>query len=295
MSARPGPRRHPGSPPHRLAVAMWIPLLLLACGPATAGEPSNGERLYRQYCEGCHGPEGHGDGPIGQFLPERPRDLRDGVLARYDADTLVRRVLDGRALPLALDPEALRRRITDVDGLLAHVERLARSDPDTIVRGAELWMERCAECHGYFGTPPPSDDPPRDLADPAVQRQLEPRELADAIRHGASGMPALEAPPAEADVVPLSAFIRLLSPALPTYTTFCEGCHGFEGRGIDLPSMLHPPETAFDAEWLATTTRAERATAVRHMLDARKPQMAHYRGLLPERSVRAIVDWLRRH
>ncbi len=38
-----------------------------------------GERLYRWYCIPCHGAEGHGDGPTGERLAVRPRDLTRGV------------------------------------------------------------------------------------------------------------------------------------------------------------------------------------------------------------------------
>ena len=39
---------------------------------------ADGERLYRgNGCGTCHGPQGHGDGPIGRTLTARPRDFRD--------------------------------------------------------------------------------------------------------------------------------------------------------------------------------------------------------------------------
>jgi len=38
-----------------------------------------GQQLYGQYCIGCHGPEGKGDGISGQNLPIKPQDLTVGV------------------------------------------------------------------------------------------------------------------------------------------------------------------------------------------------------------------------
>ena len=38
-----------------------------------------GETVYRQYCAGCHGDEGYGDGPASEFLVPRPRNFRYGV------------------------------------------------------------------------------------------------------------------------------------------------------------------------------------------------------------------------
>jgi hypothetical protein len=68
----------------------------------------------------CHGPEGRGDGPEADIFAERPRNLRDGVLARYDTATLMKRIMDGRALALPLDPAALRSRLRNIDAIETH-------------------------------------------------------------------------------------------------------------------------------------------------------------------------------
>jgi mono/diheme cytochrome c family protein len=53
-----------------------IAVLAMACGrPPTAAE---GQQLYRgNGCATCHGPLGHGDGPVGRTLTPPPRDFRD--------------------------------------------------------------------------------------------------------------------------------------------------------------------------------------------------------------------------
>jgi len=46
--------------------------------PATAESVARGAYLYQITCLVCHGPEGRGDGPVGQvFEPKRPVDLND--------------------------------------------------------------------------------------------------------------------------------------------------------------------------------------------------------------------------
>ena len=46
--------------------------------PATAESVARGAYLYEITCLVCHGPEGRGDGPVGQmFEPKRPVDLND--------------------------------------------------------------------------------------------------------------------------------------------------------------------------------------------------------------------------
>jgi mono/diheme cytochrome c family protein len=34
-----------------------------------------GAEIFRTNCETCHGPQGHGDGPVGQSLDPKPQDL----------------------------------------------------------------------------------------------------------------------------------------------------------------------------------------------------------------------------
>ena len=41
--------------------------LLMACSPASAGDPKRGEPMYQRYCSGCHGTDGRGGGK--NFMP----------------------------------------------------------------------------------------------------------------------------------------------------------------------------------------------------------------------------------
>lgn len=71
-------------------------LLLAACGGGTAqpatpiptvpadfagktmpagADATAGKEVFTTYCESCHGPAGHGDGPAGVALDPKPRDL----------------------------------------------------------------------------------------------------------------------------------------------------------------------------------------------------------------------------
>ncbi|MEJ7733018.1 MAG: cytochrome c, partial [Polyangiaceae bacterium] len=78
----------------RAAFSLWIALCAVACtgdvwDPAELGEgqaSSNartvalGRELYGQYCVGCHGDSGDGNGLAARFLDPKPRDLRLGKL-----------------------------------------------------------------------------------------------------------------------------------------------------------------------------------------------------------------------
>src|SRR5690606_33754679 len=55
-----------------------------ACVPQTR-EPVTGRALYDQYCIGCHGPQGLGDGPAAAGLARAPADL--STIARRNGGT----------------------------------------------------------------------------------------------------------------------------------------------------------------------------------------------------------------
>ncbi|WP_238364291.1 c-type cytochrome [Mesobacterium pallidum] len=51
--------------------ALLLPLLLAACQPPMP----DGARLFAETCSACHGPSGHGDGPVAAELPVALPDL----------------------------------------------------------------------------------------------------------------------------------------------------------------------------------------------------------------------------
>jgi mono/diheme cytochrome c family protein len=275
----------------RLLLAL---LVLFGWTPVPAGQ-APGAALYRRYCAGCHGTDGRGHGPDAELLADPPRDLHDGVLRQYDAATLVQRISDGRPLLITRDPRTLDRWHDDAGALIDHVERIARTGPAVVARGQHLWQTRCERCHGRFGAPPEDapNEPPADLSNGAIQQRFGDAELREAVRHGVPGMPALEPPPGRDDVAPLVAYVRMFGPGLVLYDRICASCHGEDGRPIDLPPGLRKPVVTFDAAWLKSTTRAERETAVWHMLAAERPRMPHFAPTLGRRDVTSIVEWMR--
>lgn len=42
---------------------------------STTGDSVHGKALYEKYCHYCHGPKGHGDGPIGIAITPKPIDF----------------------------------------------------------------------------------------------------------------------------------------------------------------------------------------------------------------------------
>lgn len=54
-----------------------------------------GAEVFKSNCQACHGPQGHGDGPAGQALDPRPRDLAEIQTAAGD-DFLFWRIREGK-------------------------------------------------------------------------------------------------------------------------------------------------------------------------------------------------------
>ena len=59
-----------------------------AKAPPSAASISNGQALFKRYCQGCHGETGRGDGPAAKFLKGKLPDLGDKttIARRTDAD-----------------------------------------------------------------------------------------------------------------------------------------------------------------------------------------------------------------
>jgi mono/diheme cytochrome c family protein len=61
-------------------------------GPEAAQE---GAEVFEANCQACHGPQGHGDGPAGQALDPRPRNLAE-IQAAVGDDFLFWRIREGK-------------------------------------------------------------------------------------------------------------------------------------------------------------------------------------------------------
>lgn len=72
-----------------VALVAWIVSFgaLAACSRAPEPSADAGRELYAQNgCASCHGPIGHGDGPVGRTLETRPRDFRDASAFKQGTD-----------------------------------------------------------------------------------------------------------------------------------------------------------------------------------------------------------------
>jgi mono/diheme cytochrome c family protein len=282
-----------------MAVAVCVVAAGARATPRARGAAVEGEGLYLAYCAACHGATGRGDGPDAPLFMPRPRNLRDGLLERYETADLVRSVRNGAALSLALDPKALGARADEVEAIVAHMQRLPDVSWDLVWRGEEVFASQCTRCHGPFGQPHPllrtdTVKTPRDLTDPSFQRSVDERALAETVRHGRKGMPAIPAVRTAEDLRALATFVRLLSPGYVLYGRYCASCHGEDGRGGDVVDPGAKPAVLFDRAYFASHDGEQLRARAWHMLARQRPAMPHFRTRLDQGQVTAIIRFLRR-
>ncbi|PWB77340.1 MAG: hypothetical protein C3F07_02130 [Anaerolineales bacterium] len=63
--------------------------------PLGSDASTNGAKVFQTNCETCHGPQGHGDGPVGQALDPKPKNLA-GLQTVASDDYLFWRISEGK-------------------------------------------------------------------------------------------------------------------------------------------------------------------------------------------------------
>jgi len=63
--------------------------------PLGADAANEGAKVFQVNCEGCHGPQGHGDGPAGEALDPKPKNLPE-LAAQVGDDYLFWRISTGK-------------------------------------------------------------------------------------------------------------------------------------------------------------------------------------------------------
>jgi mono/diheme cytochrome c family protein len=78
-------------------LAVAIPTLLAAMIPVAfaAGDAQHGEAIFKQYCQGCHGPDGRGAGK--GFMPHVGPLAKKGYIEKLPDDYLAAVIAEGGA------------------------------------------------------------------------------------------------------------------------------------------------------------------------------------------------------
>ncbi len=286
----------------RIAGILLVALFLgPAIGEAKERSAPSGREVFLEECARCHGADRAGGGPDAPFFSPAPRDLTTGFLAKYDEEELLARLRDGTPLSLSVDEEGRRTRAKRVESLLAHMRRIPDIDWTEVDAGGVIYGARCEVCHGQFGKPWPAADlpegvsPPKDLRDPSVQRSMTDRELMAAFKHGTGGMPAVPPKLTEGEAEQLLAFVRVLSPGFETFSFYCAPCHGDAGRGGGiLVRGEEGPTVVFDETYFEEKDPDALRATVWHMMDVGGGGMPHFRGVVADERLRAVVEYLKR-
>jgi mono/diheme cytochrome c family protein len=277
-----------------------IAFLSAADAAGVRAAPPDGGTLYLQQCARCHGSTGRGDGPDAILFTKPPPSLRTGLVASQSTADIAREMLDGRGDELVLALPGLQAQARDVEAVVGYLQRLPDVDWQLVDRGQQLYVSRCSSCHGPLGRPGPDATlptgvrRPRDLHDPAFQRDVSDADMIVAVRHGREGMPALTPRLSEEQAREVAAFVRLLSPGYATYASYCATCHGDHGIGVGSFAESYPaPTVIFDASYFARRDPEELRASAWHMAREHRPSMPHLRATLTEAQIGAIVEYLK--
>jgi cytochrome c oxidase cbb3-type subunit 2 len=155
------------------ALALAAPALAT---PPDAAAAARGRKSFNRYCISCHGVEGDGRGPSGDWVDPRPRNLTSGVFkfrstasGELPTDADILRTLDGGLHGTSM-PRWNALSVRERDDLVQFVKTLSprfaaepqgkplaiparpKFDAALVAKGKEVWVKvQCAACHGETG------------------------------------------------------------------------------------------------------------------------------------------------
>lgn len=222
---------------------------------APEGPPdlSQGEQLYLENCETCHGLAGLGDGVMSANLDVQPSPLGDPAFASsvlpYDWYLTVTQGRMERFMPPFVNLSDAQR--WDV---VAYALSLSVSS-DQLEQGEVIYQETCTDCHGERGD---ALAPGVDLRDVALFTDNALDDYYTVITQGKGSMPALEGALDESDRFAAAAYVRTLAfsedtaaePATDVSTGAIYGSIENGTEGADLPHGLEVTFFAFEGNQL---------------------------------------------
>jgi cytochrome c oxidase cbb3-type subunit I/II len=177
---------------------VWPSRVTISGAPADTPEQfRRGESLFKNYCTGCHGDDGRGDGIANVLLSPTAVDLTTRYLPREEVYRTLFMGSEGSSMPsyselTEKDLWALSQYVHEL-GKNARREALAPARNEAMVeRGRELYKRDCQLCHGPDGVVTAQMEQafkpaPKHFRD----RLYTPEAARDAIRQGrpGTGMP----------------------------------------------------------------------------------------------------------
>jgi cbb3-type cytochrome c oxidase subunit III len=173
--------------------------------PETNPSLLSGAAIYAQSCEPCHGPSGLGDGSMAGNLEVPPPPLGDFEVARQARPIDWYGVVTEGRIDRFMPPF---RSLSDAQRWDVVAYTLSLSHPlETRQRGAELYAEICADCHGEQGGGA-ENGPPLNTGQVFAERSID--ALLATIQEGKGSMPAFSETLQEEDQLLLAAYVQSL-------------------------------------------------------------------------------------
>ncbi len=118
-----------------------------------AAAAENGAELWDNYCVGCHGESGRGDGPAAQWLLPRPTNLAEHEYTLNRLTDALWNGVYGTSMPAWRDHSAANRAaLAEVVLGFSEVEPGPTPSAAQLALGQNVYAQHCAECHGGGGS-----------------------------------------------------------------------------------------------------------------------------------------------
>lgn len=212
--------------------------------PTVPPDPQRGAQIYAEKCVACHGERGMGDGPQASQLTVPVPPLGDLSLAQGARPVEWFQIVTNGNIERFMPPfrSLDERQRWDV---VAYALSLSLSQ-DLLAQGAEIYQQKCQNCHGTEGQG--SAQAPGWRDDTSRLASLSLVEMTSIIRLGKGNMPAYAGELTESQILALAAYSRSLSfetSALvqsPTLSQIAPGtAEQAEGEQVQAASELRLP------------------------------------------------------
>ncbi len=216
--------------------------------PERPPDLSQGEQLYLENCEPCHGSAGLGDGVMSANLDVQPSLLGDPAFASgvLPADWYIT-VTQGR-MERFMPPFV---NLSDTQRWDVVSYALSLSVPaDQLEQGDVVYQEVCADCHGERGD---ALAPGVNLRDLALLTNTSLDDFYTLITQGKNSMPALEGALSESDRLAAAVYVRTLAfsdettDQVPASDMSIGSIHGSIENGTEGADLPHGLEVTFIA------------------------------------------------
>ncbi len=126
------------------------PAVLTGAAPTAEPNPSNGQAIYAEKCQACHGDAGLGDGPDSTALPNPVAAIGSPTVANLASPLEWYSIIMQGNIERFMPPFSASLSDQDVWDVLAYVYTFG-ADQEVVSQGADVYENTCASCHGPDG------------------------------------------------------------------------------------------------------------------------------------------------